>query len=88
MTDLTFAYRPACSMPGCDRAAVAKLVASWSYGPLRERKNYGLACPDHREALLALARERRRGLLLGDDEQVGPVEAIPLGAVAITVEPV
>ena len=83
LLDLTLSSRPACSMPGCDRPPVARLVASWSYGPLRERKNYGLACPDHRDALLALARDRRRSLLLGDDEQVGPVEAIPLPPVAV-----
>ena len=77
MSDPTFQYRPACSMPGCDRIPVAKIAAAWSYGPLRERKNYGLACASHRDALLDRARDRRRALAVGDDEQVGPVEAIP-----------
>lgn len=74
----TFHYRPGCAAPGCARPPAVQLAASWSYGPLRERKNYGLACAEHREALLERARARRRALAVGDGEQVGPVEAIPL----------
>ncbi len=48
---------PPARQPGCDRPPTCKIAASWSYGPLRERKNYGLACDHHRDALLALARE-------------------------------
>ena len=76
--DWAFHYAPACSMADCDRSPVAKIAASWSYGPLRELKNYALACEAHREPLLALARVRREALAVGDDEQVGPVEAVPL----------
>lgn len=77
--DLTFSYAPACAAAGCDRPPTCKIAAFWSYGPLRERKNYGLACDHHRDILLALARVRRQALALGDDERVGPVELIPLG---------
>ena len=80
MADLTFRYRPECSVAGCARPPVARIAAWWSYGPLRERKNYGLACAEHRDPLLALARGRRASLVVGDGEQVGPVEVIPLAA--------
>ena len=79
--DLTFTYQPACALPDCAEPPVSKIAASWSYGPLREHKNYGLACATHRDALLARACERRRGLLVSADEQVGPVEVIPLPGV-------
>jgi len=78
--DLTFHYTPTCSVPGCDRAATSKIASFWSYGPLRERKNYGLACDQHREPLLVQAQIRRQRLAVSDDEQLGPVEAIPLGS--------
>ena len=76
--DLTFFYVPVCSESGCERTPTFKIAAFWSYGPLQERKSYGLACDRHREALLRGAQLRRRALAVGDDEQVGPVEAIPL----------
>lgn len=76
--DLSFHYAPACSMSGCDRPPVVKVASFWSYGPLREFKCYGLACEEHRESLLSLAQIRRNKLAVGDDEQVGPVEAILL----------
>ena len=82
--DWEFHYAPACSIAGCRCPPVAKIAASWSYGPLRELKNYALACEAHREPLLTLARVRRDALAVGDDEQVGPVEAVPLpGAEAV-----
>ena len=77
-SELTFHYAPECSEPGCERPPVVKIVAAWSYGPLRERKNYGLACTRHCPPLLARARLRRAALAVSDDEQVGPVEVIPL----------
>lgn len=76
--DEPFFYRPACSVPGCDLPPVVKIAAAWSNGPLAELKNYGLACDQHREPLLAMARQRRHALAVSDDEQVGPVEAVPL----------
>ncbi len=81
--ELGFHYAPACSMAGCDRPPVVKIAAFWSYGPLREFKNYGLACEEHREPLLALALVRRKALAVGDDEQVGPVESVPLRAAKV-----
>lgn len=77
--DPGFTYAPSCAMPDCDRPPVCKLMATWAFGPMSERKNYGLACDAHRDELLARARDRRRALVVGDDERVGPVEAIPLG---------
>ncbi len=76
--DWVFAYEPACSEPGCNRAPTVKIASFWSHGPLREFKNYGLACDEHRDRLLARARVRRAALAVSDDEQIGPAEAIPL----------
>ena len=77
--DPEFAYAPTCARPDCDRPPSFKLIAAWTFGPMSERKNYGLACIAHRDGLLACARDRRRALIVGDDARVGPVEAIPLG---------
>ena len=76
--ELNFRYAPTCSMPGCQEPPVAKIAAFWSYGPLSERKNYGLACEAHSEPLRALAQIRRGRLAVGDGEQVGPVEVVRL----------
>jgi len=68
-----FHYRPICSAPGCREAAVYKVGALWSDGPRRELKNYGMACPEHRDALLARARANRDGLKLEVGEAIGEV---------------
>ena len=80
--DWDFRYAMTCSEPGCDQPPTVKIVAVWSNGPLQERKNYGLACERHRATLLATAIDRRRALIVSEDEQVGPVEVISLGRVA------
>ena len=77
MDEPSFHYESTCSAPGCSKAPRYKIAAPWSYGPLRELKNYGLACDEHRESLLERARGRRDGLAVRDDEEVGPVEAYP-----------
>ena len=77
MDEVTFRYSVPCSWPGCPEAPRHKVAAPWSHGPLRELKNYGLACDGHRGPLLALAREHRDVLAVRDDEQVGPVEVFP-----------
>jgi len=73
----TFHYQITCSARDCDRPPRYKIAAHWSYGPLRELKNYGLACEGHRDDLLVRARSRREILSVGDDEAVGPVAAFP-----------
>ena len=73
-----FRYAPTCSMPACDQTPMVKIAAVWSNGPLQEWKNYGLACGAHTASLLARARDRRHALAVSEDEQVGPVEVVPL----------
>ncbi len=79
MDDLPFRYAATCHAAGCAFPPCCKIAAPWSHGPLRELKNYGLACEGHRDQLLALARSRREALAVGDDEAVGPVATFPLG---------
>lgn len=71
--DRAFYYVPRCSSPGCGEAAVYKMAAPWSNGTSHELKNYGLACPSHRDSQLALAQLHRDGLALADGETVGSV---------------
>jgi hypothetical protein len=78
MDETTFHYTISCSSPGCSESPRYKIAAPWSDGPLRELKNYGLACEQHREALLARALTHRESLAVRDDEQVGPVEVFEL----------
>ncbi len=78
MDQTTLKYRAACSSTGCTRPPRYKIAAPWSYGPLRELKNYGLTCAEHCESLLARARASRENLAVGDDEVVGPVELFAL----------
>jgi len=78
MDEPTFHYSIACSSPGCSEAPRYKIAAAWSDGPLRELKNYGLACERHRESLLARALGQRERLAVRDDEQIGPVEVFEL----------
>jgi hypothetical protein len=74
----TFHYSVPCSTPGCSAAPRYKIAAPWSDGPLRELKNYGLCCEEHRESLLKRALTQRERLAVRDDEQIGPVEVIDL----------
>ena len=78
MDEAAFHYRISCLSPGCPEPPRYKIAAPWSDGPLRELKNYGLACEQHRESLLARALSHRESLAVRDDEQVGPVEVIEL----------
>ena len=71
-------YPVLCSRKGCSQPAAYKVAARWSDGPLREWKNYGLACESHRDALVARATSHRESLAVRDDEQVGPVEVFEL----------
>jgi hypothetical protein len=75
-----YSYRPRCSAPSCDEAAVYKVGAAWSDGTSRELKNYGLACETHRKAQLERARKHHAGLRLADGETVGPVSLFTLEA--------
>jgi hypothetical protein len=74
MDEKIFRHATTCSYPCCPNPPRYKVAASWSYGPLRELKNYGLACEQHRDVLLDRARQNRERLAVGDDETVGPVE--------------
>jgi hypothetical protein len=78
MDEPTFNYSAKCFSPGCPAAPRYKIAATWTSGALRELKNYGLACDDHREAIFERGRLHRRGLLLADDEVVGPVAIFSL----------
>jgi hypothetical protein len=80
MDEATFQYRAACSSPGCLEPPRYKIAAPWSHGPIHELKSYGLACEQHRQALLARAEGHRQALAVRDDELVGPVEVFPLAA--------
>ncbi len=73
-----FRYRPVCSSPACEETAVFKIGAPWSDGARRELKNYGLACPAHRDAQLARARANRNGLKLVIGETMGDVRVFVL----------
>ena len=72
--DRPFRYRPLCSTAHCQAPAVFKIAATWSDGSSRELKNYGLACEQHRDQELALARRHHQGLKLASDETVGAIE--------------
>lgn len=74
MDEIHFRYATTCSFPRCPNPPRYKVAASWSYGPLSELKNYGLACEQHRDSLLDRAHRHRESLAVGDDETVGPVE--------------
>ena len=78
MDEAIFRYATTCSFPCCPNPPRYKVAASWSYGPLRELKNYGLACEQHRDFLMDRARRNRESLAVGDDETVGPVEIYEL----------
>jgi hypothetical protein len=73
MTPADFRYQPKCSSPGCGQPATYKVAAAWSHGSSWELKNYGLACDDHRDSLLARGQLHRKGLVLVDGETVGEV---------------
>ncbi len=75
-----FHYVPRCSVADCGEAAPYKLAASWSDGTSRELKNYGLACPLHRDLQLARAQANRSLLVVSEGEIVGPVEIYELVA--------
>ncbi len=77
-TPARFRYRPVCSAPGCGETAEYKVGAPWSDGARRELKNYGLACPAHRDSLLARARANRNGLKLEPGETMGDVRLFRL----------
>ena len=53
MENKAFQYQPTCSATDCTNAAAYKVAAPWSNGTSRELKNYGLACEQHRDSLLA-----------------------------------
>lgn len=72
-TPARFRYRPVCSAPGCEEAAVYKVGAPWSDGSRRELKNYGMACPAHRDSQLSRARDNCNGLKLEPGETMGDV---------------
>jgi hypothetical protein len=68
-----FHYQPLCSANGCGKPAVFKVAAPWSSGASHELKNYGLACDDHRDSLLARAQLHRQGVALAEGENLGAV---------------
>ena len=68
-----FHYQPKCSVTGCDRQGLFKVAAPWTYGNLRELKNYGLCCEEHRDALFSRAKSQAESTRLSEGETVGPV---------------
>lgn len=75
-----FRYQPKCTAPGCSAPATYKLAASWSDGPRRELKNYGLSCAAHRQTLLERAKAHRAALALTEGESVGEVAVYEFAA--------
>jgi hypothetical protein len=78
MDSVPFTYQPRCDSPGCDRDAIYKIGAEWSYGELSELKNYGMACDACLPNRLEDARRRRQGVHLAEGERLGPVAAYRL----------
>jgi hypothetical protein len=68
-----FHYQPTCSSPRCGKPALFKIAAPWSNGTSRELKSYGLACEDHRDSQLALAKIHGKGITLAEGETLGDV---------------
>jgi hypothetical protein len=73
MDDYVFRYRPICSSAGCGATALYKVAAPWSDGTSHELKNYGLACREHRDPILARAQLHHDVLALAEKETIGPV---------------
>ncbi len=73
-----FHYVPTCRAQGCNAPARYRIAAPWSDGTSSELKNYGLACENCRDLLLADARARRARLKLAEGEIVGEVQAFPM----------
>ncbi len=80
MDQVTFTYRPKCSSPGCDQAAIYKIAAPWSFGAGRELKNYGLSCEEHRQPMIDGAALKAGELAPAEGEQLGQVGAYVLRA--------
>jgi hypothetical protein len=78
MDSVPFTYQPTCDSPGCDRPAIYKIAAEWTYGDLSELKNYGMACDACVKDRLESARRRREGIRLAEGEQLGPIGAYRL----------
>ncbi|WP_422929902.1 hypothetical protein [Singulisphaera sp. PoT] len=74
MDRMSFHYQATCTAPGCNRAATYKVAAPWTNALSQELKNYGLACEEHRDSQLQVAREHRDSLNVAEEESVGPVE--------------
>ena len=68
-----FHYQPRCSITGCGKHGLYKVAAPWTYGNIRELKNYGLCCEEHREGLFARAKEQAAAIHPSEGETVGPV---------------
>ena len=80
MESKPFRYQPTCSALHCTNPARFKLAAPWSNGSSHELKNYGLACEEHKDALLARARVHRQGVTLAEGETLGTVGVYTLAA--------
>ena len=68
-----FLHQPKCSAAGCDRHALYKVASPWTYGDIRELKNYGLCCEAHRDELFSQAKARAERSRPSEGETVGPV---------------
>jgi hypothetical protein len=80
MENDSFQFQPRCSTHGCGSPARYKVAAPWNDAKNHELKNYGLACQEHRDELLARAREKRAGIHTAEGETIGAVglyELIP-----------
>ncbi|MDB5349225.1 MAG: hypothetical protein JWN86_472 [Planctomycetota bacterium] len=73
MDQAPFHYQPKCSVTGCERPGLFKVAAPWTYGNIRELKNYGLCCDLHRESLFNRAKVQAESTRLSEGETVGPV---------------
>lgn len=50
-----------------------KIAASWSYGTVKELKNYGICCEEHRDTLFKRAAANHEAFHAAEGEVVGPL---------------
>jgi hypothetical protein len=68
-----FHYQPRCSKVGCGKHGVFKVASPWTYGNIRELKNYGVCCEEHRDPLFERAKAQAPLVHLSEGETVGAV---------------
>ena len=78
MDQLPFRYQPRCSTVGCGKQVKFKVASPWTYGNIRELKNYGVCCEAHKDKLFDRSQARARDILLSEGETAGTVGVYPI----------